>query len=361
MSYEKKIREMMDRLAAMSPEPPPYPEEMTTARPGRQRSRRPALAFATAAALVAILAIPLLLFTGGEAPMGADSTTTTVTAPSTTLATTSTTVPETTSTTDGATDTTQAVLPVWSQPVYLYQMPTDSFGNNPAMVPVWVEVSPLDPDAAFTDALAAIGSDVGDSLHNAVPADVSIVSTRLEDDLWTVDVNAAFLDGAGGLLADMTMLNQLIYTITLPDSGTSVLFTVGGAPVEAFGSEGLVLTEPVDRESFREDHLHRINLTRPIVEHDGQYLIEGVANVFEATVAIAVVDEFGDIIDDQFVDATCGSGCWGDFSAAVESALVVPGESSIRVFQYSAEDGSVVDAITVPIPPDGVWRFTIAG
>jgi germination protein M len=290
--------------------------------------------------------------------MGADSTTTTVTTTSTSLATTSTTVPGTTSTTDGATDTTQAVLPVWSQRVYLYQMPTDSFGNNPAMVPVWVEVSPLEPNAAFTDALAAIGEDIGDLLHNAIPTDVSILSTRFEDGLWTVDMNAAFLDGAGGLLADMTMLNQLIYTITLSDPGASVLFTVGGAPVEAFGSEGLVLTEPVDRESLREDHLHLITLTSPIVEHDGQYLIEGVANVFEATVAIAVVDGSGEIVDEQFVNATCGSGCWGEFSAAVDSALVVPGQSAIMVFQRSAQDGSVVDAITVPIPVDGVWRFT---
>jgi len=366
MSYEKKIKDLMGRLVSMSPEPPPFPEETQMVRPETRRRTRPALAFAAAAALVALLAVPLLLFTGGEEPVGVGSTTSTSTT-STTLPATSTTVSATSSTIEPATTTTEQMTPVaWSGVVYLHQEPVDSFVGNPALVPVQVEVGgdsgQLTPDDAFTAALSTIGEDLPAGFSNSIPAEVSVSSLRTEGNTIVADMNEAFLAGAGGLLADMTMLNQLIYSLTWMNEEASVLFTVDDEPVEAFGSEGLGLTDPVDRESFRDDHLHVINLTSPIVQqNNGTYLVQGIANVFEATVTIAVLDASGVVVDEQFVTATCGSGCWGEFSTAIDPDLIVPGESSIRVFQYSAEDGSVVDAVTVPIPEGVVWQFTVRG
>lgn len=366
MSYEKKIKDLMGRLASMSPEPPPFPEETQMVRPETRRRTRPALAFAAAAALVALLAVPLLLFTGGEEPVGVGSTTSTSTT-STTLPATSTTVSVTSSTTAPVTTTTEQMIPVaWSGVVFLHQEPVDSFVGNPALVPVQVEVVgdsvQLTADDVFTGALSLIGGDLPAGFSNSIPAEVSVSSLRTEGNTIVADMNEAFLAGAGGLLADMTMLNQLIYSLTWMNEEASVLFTVNDGPVEAFGSEGLVLTDPVDRESFRDDHMHVINLTSPIgQQNDGTYLVEGIANVFEATVSIAVLDAGGAVVDEQFVTATCGTGCWGEFSAGIDPDLIVPGESSIRVFQHSAEDGSVVDAITVPIPEGVVWQFTVRG
>jgi len=363
MSYEKKIKDLMGRLASMSPEPPPFPEETQMVRPDSRRRPRPALAFAAAAALVALLAVPLLLFTGGEEPVGVGSTTST-SPTSTTLPATSTTDFVTSSTTAPVTTTTEQMMSVaWSGVVFLHQEPVDSFVGNPALIPVRVEVGgdsvQLTPDDAFTAALSTIGEDLPSGFSNSIPAEVAVSSLRTEGDTIVADMNEAFLAGAGGLLADMTMLNQLIYSLTWMNEEASVLFTVNDGPVEAFGSEGLVLTDPVDRESFRDDHLHVINLTSPIGQNDGTYLVEGIANVFEATVSIAVLDAGGAVVDEQFVTATCGTGCWGEFSAGIDPDLIVPGESSIRVFQHSAEDGSVVDAITVPIPEGVVWQFTV--
>jgi spore germination protein GerM len=362
MSYEKKIREMMDRLAAMSPEPPPYPEEMTTARPGAQKSRRPALAFATAAALVAILAIPLLLFTGEGEPIGADSTTTTVT---TTIATTSTTASGETTTTQ-ATTTTSSVTPLTLDGiVFLYQEPEASFMNNPALIPVPVRVrahgfEELDFLTAWQ---MVIEGRVGlpDGLSTSVPADVTVESTRVEGDVIVAEMSGTFLEGAGepGLLSDFTMLNQLIYTLTHGSPERSVLFTVGGEPVTMFGTDGLDLSDPVDRESFRQ-WIHRIHLTEPILPGaDGTYTVEGVADVFEAALNVAVIDAQGDEIHEEPVMASCGSGCWGDFSVTLDGALVRPGEFSVRLFTHSAEDGSIVESITVPIPDGGFWEYTV--
>lgn len=330
------------------------------ARHTEPRRSRPILVFVGAAVLVIALAVPLLLFTGnGDPEVIATTTSTTVPVTSTTIPTTTTTTPGATTTTEGETATTQAALAVWSQPgVFLYQSPENSFVGNPALVPVTLEVTSLDPDAEFTDALAALGTDLPEGLVNTIPSSVSVVSTQVDGEIITVDMNEAFLDGAGGLLADMTMLNQLIYTLTYSSPDADVLFTVSGQPVEAFGIEGLTLTEPVGRDAFL-DQLHVINITEPIVETDGGWSIAGVANVFEATLVLKVIDGDGVVNHEEFVTASCGTGCWGDFEVVLDSNLIVPGESSIQLLQYSAQDGSPVDVVTVAVPPDGIWRTNL--
>lgn len=363
MSNEKKIKELMARLVSMSPEPPPYPEESPVARPAAARKRRPALVFVGAAALVVLLAVPLLLMNGGEDPVVAGSSTTT----STTSPETSTTTPATTSTSEPGTTTTTATAAVdVSGIVYLFTAPENSFGGNPALVPISVTVQVSGASEEEVDFFTAWQWVVegreglpGD-LETSVPTSVRVESTSVEGDMIVADMNEAFLAGAAepGLLSDMTMLNQLIYTLTSTDPETSVLFTVNGEPVEAYGSEGLDLTEPVERETFRDDHLHLINLTGPVLQQDnGSYLVEGIANVFEASLTWQILDGAGEVVHEEFTTASCGTGCWGEFAIEVSADLIVPGESSIRLFTYSAEDGSATNMITIPIPEDGIWQF----
>lgn len=358
MSYEKKMKDLMARLVSMSPEPPPYPEEIPMARPESRKTARPALAFAVAAVLVAILAVPLLLFTGDEGDPDVLATTT-----STTIPVTSTTLVEATSTTISPSTTTTVPTPdSWSGVVFLYQEPENSFIGSPALVPVAVTIEGLtvfQEEVDFFQALATLAQTVEElppGLQTAVPSDVFPKSKRLDGDIAVADMNEAFLDGGGGALADFIMLNQLIYTLT-DDEAQSVLFTVDGAPVEQFGSEGLDLTTPVRRDEFLE-HVHSINLTSPIIEQDGRYLVEGIANVFEGALTVRVLNENREVVHEAPVQATSGSGTWGEFSTEIDSALIVPGQTSIQVFTYSAEDGSDTNVITVPIPEGDVWRFT---
>ena len=363
MSNEKKIRDLMARLASMSPEPPPYPEETPMARQVTKKERRPALVFVGAAALVALLAVPLLLMTGGEDPVLAGSSTTT----STTLPDTSTSQPPAPTTTTTIIETTTTSLTaeesVWTGVVYLYQEPENSFIGNPALVPLTLEVT-ADPgtlrdQADFTRALGALaetGTALPDRFGNAIPADVRVLDWSLEDRTVRADMNEAFLDGAGGLLADTTMLNQLIYTLTWMEPDAAVEFTVQGEPVEAFGSEGISLLEPVDRETFI-DELHLIFLTQLISEFEHVYAVSGRANVFEATLTWQLLDGAGEMVHEEFTTASCGTGCWGEFGFGVDADLIVPGESSIRLLTYSAEDGSPTNMITIPIPEDGIWKL----
>lgn len=373
MSNEKKIRDLMARLVSMSPEPPPFPEETTMAQHREPKRTRPLLVFAGAAALVIALAVPLLLFTGGGEPEPIATTTTTTTpATSTTNAVvTTTTVPGTTTTTLEST-TTVPVSSMWTGTVFLFQSPESSFRGNPALVPVTLQLTDtsgsLGAEAQFTDALAVLGSELPElvadaGLMNAIPSEVRIVSLSTEaidgTDVWVADMNEAFLAGAGGLLADFTMLNQLIYTITWGEgTDAGVLFTVNGEPVTAFGSEGLGLTEPVYRDTFQEE-LAPIFLTEPLLRLGPSYQVTGMANVFEAMLAVQVLDGSGEVVHEEPVMATCGSGCWGSFTVEIDPTLITPGESSIRLLTHSAEDGSAIDVITVPIPAGDVWAITV--
>lgn len=328
-----------------------------------KKERRPVLVFVGAAALVVLLAVPLLLMNRGVDPVVAGSTTTT-TSPevsTTTPATTSTSEPGTTTTTAPAAEDVSGI-------VYLFSAPENSFGGNPALVPVSVTIQVSGASEEEVDFFTAWQRVVEgreglpDDLETSVPASVRVESTSVEDNVIVADMNEAFLAGAAepGLLSDMTMLNQLIYTLTSTDPETSVLFTVNGEPVEAFGSEGLDLTEPVERDTFRDDHLHVINLTRPVLQQDdGSYLVEGIANVYEASLTLQILDGAGEVVHEEFTTASCGTGCWGEFAVELDADLIVPGESSVRLLTYSAEDGSATNMITVPIPEEGIWQFSV--
>lgn len=359
MSYEKKMKELLGRLVSMSPEPPPYREEIPMARPDTTKRPRPLLVFLGAAAAVALLAIPVILFTGGDDVPVVAATTTTTTEPET-----STTQPATTTTIPASTTITSvpAAQP-WTGVVYVYQSPEDSRLGNPALVPMSVLLNG-GPEAGepVTSALAAIGPELAElspPLFNAVPPDVEIVGiSTAASGVLVVDMNEAFLDGAGGLLGDFTMLNQLIYSLTIGEGADQgILFTVNGEPIEAFGSEGLVLTDPVDRQSFISE-LNPIFLTEPVLELEHVYAVTGLANVFEASLVIQVLDS-GEVTHEEPVLASCGTGCWGEFGVGVSSDLITPGESAIRLLTYSAEDGSPQDSITIPIPSNGAWQLTV--
>jgi Immunoglobulin-like domain of bacterial spore germination/Sporulation and spore germination len=359
MSYEKKIKDLMARLASMSPEPPPYPEETPLAPHQEPRRSRPALVFVGAAVLVIALAVPLLMFTGGGEP-NIIATTTTTTSPAT-----STTVPETTTTTTSTTTTVpEGAVESVGGVVFLVQSPENSFTDNPALVPIGLEVigrEIFDGEPDMLDGLAALeahGGELPDGLENTIPGDVLVVDRTESDGVIVADMTPAFVEGAGGLLADTTMLNQIIYTLTSDAPDSQVLFTVGGEPVEAFGSEGLVLTEPVGRETFI-DSLNVIFLTEPLREVENVWVVTGRANTFEAALTVQVLDGGGEVVHEEPTQASCGTGCWGEFGTGVDSGLIVEGESSIRLLTYSAEDGSPANVVTVPIPAGGVWSVTV--
>ncbi len=361
---DQRMKDLVDRLVAMSPEPPPFPEETTVTQPTKSQPR-PVLIFIGAALVVlALAAIPILLFAtgGGEVPPAVTSTTT-VPVTETTEQAVTTTAPLSTTTIPTTTTTAQATGA--DAILYLVQSPENSFTGNPALVPfsgvVMPGAEPMHTVLPGIYGLTMPGLTPPPGFSNMVPSEVEVVGvSEVEAGTITLDFNDAFLAGSGtGLLGDFTMLNQLIYTATQDDEVESVLFTVNGQPVTQFGTDGLDLTDPLTRESFL-DQLNPILVTFPVEGEDGiPLVVSGVANVFEATVSYEIVDGDGNVVDEGFTTATCGTGCWGGFS--FEVLYPFTGDESVRVLVHSAEDGSATFVVTVPIlwnDPDG-WPLIV--
>ncbi|HYZ13879.1 MAG TPA: Gmad2 immunoglobulin-like domain-containing protein [Actinomycetota bacterium] len=77
--------------------------------------------------------------------------------------------------------------------------------------------------------------------------------------------------------------------------------------------------------------------------------IAGTADVFEATVHMRVLDSGGLEVAARFTTATCGSGCRGEFSTQLSFFVEKTQDGTIEVFELSAEDGSPINVVAVPV------------
>ena len=78
-------------------------------------------------------------------------------------------------------------------------------------------------------------------------------------------------------------------------------------------------------------------------------VVAGVANVFEATVSFRILDANGDPLIEAFTTAECGTGCWGDYKTKLRFGVDHEQPGTIEVFESSAEDGSDIHKIEIPV------------
>jgi hypothetical protein len=192
------------------------------------------------------------------------------------------------------------------------------------------------------------GSD-GKNVTTAIPPATELLGVTVEDGLATVDLSAEF-DQGGGSAGMLARLGQVVFTATQFPTVDAVNFEIDGEPLEVFSAEGIVLDEPQTRGHYEE-------LAPPIIvsspeageEVSSPVSVEGTANVFEATVSIRILDADGHKVADTFTTATCGTGCRGDFSEAVAFNVADEQEGVIEVFEASAEDGSPLHMVRIPV------------
>lgn len=77
--------------------------------------------------------------------------------------------------------------------------------------------------------------------------------------------------------------------------------------------------------------------------------ISGTADVFEATVSVRIVDASGSELAAGFATATCGSGCRGEFTTLLAFFAETRRPATIEVFESSAEDGSPINLVSIPV------------
>jgi germination protein M len=88
----------------------------------------------------------------------------------------------------------------------------------------------------------------------------------------------------------------------------------------------------------------------PFEEVTNPVRAEGTANTFEATFNYELTDTDGRIVDENFVTATSGTGTRGTFEFTTdEYEIPFDGVGSLIVFERSAEDGSKIHLVEIPL------------
>jgi germination protein M len=264
---------------------------------------------------------------------------------------------------DQASDVTPTEEPTPSEVPTADNSPADEAGDeeaNTVSFQVWfANGKKLGPAVATVDATPRVGSAALDaliegsggagSLTSAVPPGTTVHSLNIEEGTATVDLSSEFESGSG--IPSMGMrLGQLTFTLTQFPTVKRVVLEIDGERVKKFSKEGLVIERPLTRADF-EDISPAIIVNRPLGETEvaGPVTVSGTANVFEANVSIRIVGSDDEVLAETFTTATCGTGCRGKFSKAVEFDVDEPTEATIQVFEESAENGKPINMIEVPV------------
>jgi germination protein M len=193
------------------------------------------------------------------------------------------------------------------------------------------------------------GDEIETGLTTAIPEGTELLDIAIEDRVAIVDLSGEFESG-GGTLSMQSRLAQVVYTLTQFPTVDGVQFRLDGVETDTFGGEGLTIDTPADRSDF-EDVTPAIFVESPPqgATVSSPLRVTGTANTFEAVFQLNVVDNSGLILYDEPVMATSGTGTRGTFDVTVEFDLERAGAGSIIVFELSAQDGSQINVVEVPV------------
>lgn len=229
-----------------------------------------------------------------------------------------------------------------------------SFVDNAGLVPV-LRVIPK-TKAVGTAAMEQLLKGPNDdelggrpAMYTTIPEGTRFLGLTIDAGVATVNLSKEFESG-GGSASVLGRLAQVVYTLTQFSSVKSVRFQLDGEPVTVFSGQGVVLDQPVDREDYT-DQLPAIFVDRPAwggVLGNPARLV-GLANVFEASFQVQVLNAQGRALAQAPVMATCGSGCWGTFDVTIQYTVGKAGWGTLRVFEPSAKDGKPVNVTEYPV------------
>lgn len=303
----------------------------------------------TSIRLVAVLALVLAACGGGTV----DTTSTTGDTTTTTTGPTTTTTEPATTTTTGATTTTTAPVATVSVPVFFMADGGDSPERpGPFLVSVYRAV--VDDGGPAAQAVRALVEGPTDAereagISSAVPEDTELLGITIEDGRAVVDLSGDFEQG-GGSLSMFARLAQLTATLTSFDTVDGVELRLDGEPVDVFSGEGILLDDPMTLLGFQ-DLLPGILVVSPAwgAPITDPVVVEGVAAAFEGVFQLEILDESGAVVAaPDFVQTDEGMG-WGSFSIDLELGVDAPADLTIHVWEFSAEDGSVISERFVPM------------
>lgn len=224
-----------------------------------------------------------------------------------------------------------------------------SFTGSGGLVPVLREIPKTTAVAsaamrALLDGPSATELAARPAMYTDVPSGTRLLGISIANGVATVDLSSEFAAGSGTSAAGQ--LAQVTYTLTQFSTVRQVRFRLDGSGTTFGGTIG----DAVSRADFY-DQLPAIFVDRPAWDAaaGNPAKVSGVANVFEATFRIQIRGASGGLLADQQVMASCGTGCWGTFSASVPYTVAKAQWGTLRVFDLSAKDGTPVDVTEYPV------------
>jgi germination protein M len=229
-----------------------------------------------------------------------------------------------------------------------------SFQDNAGLVPVLRDIP--ETRAVGTAAIEELLKGPNDeelgarpAMYTWIPDGTRLLGLTITNGVALVNLSKEF-EGGGGASAVIGRFAQVVYTLTQFPTVKTVEFQVDGQAMVVFNGDGNVATGSVGRHDYTAQ-LPAIFVDRPAwggVLGNSARLV-GMANVFEATFRVAILDSEGRSLAAGAVMATCGSGCWGTFDATIQYQVRKAGWGTLRVFEPSAKDGSPINVTEYPV------------
>ncbi|MCX7623427.1 MAG: GerMN domain-containing protein [Thermomicrobium sp.] len=204
--------------------------------------------------------------------------------------------------------------------------------------------------AALTELLAGpTDQEANWGFTTEIPGGTQLRDLAIADGVATVDLSSDFARG-GGSFSMRARVAQVVFTLTQFSSVQAVRFLIDGRPVSAIGGEGVVVDPPPGRAAF-EDLLPLIFVETP---GPGETVtsplrVTGTANTFEATFMVRLSTVDGAVLYERSAMATSGSGTRGAFDLMVPFEVSQPVDGTLRLWEYSARDGSEVNVVEIPV------------
>ncbi|MGI9648106.1 MAG: GerMN domain-containing protein [Acidimicrobiia bacterium] len=300
-----------------------------------------------------LIAVTLVAAACGESDRAADDTTSTTAPP---VTTTTTTLPATSTSTTTA-PTTTTTVPAEPQFVNVYFM-IDSVGSEagPFVGPVTREIDPT--VAVARAALEALieGPTAGElagtpAITGGLPAGTELLGLTIADGTARADFSAE-VESIGGTFGEMSVLTQIVFTLTQFPTVDDVVIMIDGEAVELFGGHGMEIAPSLDRDALLGWGLvPEILIDQPawFASSESPLLVSGIGRLFEATAQWALYDNDGLQLAEGFTTASTGGPDWGTFQFAIPYEVDALQLGSLMMWEESAKDGSQMHLVEHPV------------
>jgi hypothetical protein len=189
------------------------------------------------------------------------------------------------------------------------------------------------------------------AIHGGLPDGTRLLGLTIRDGTARVDLSEEIED-VGGTFGEMSVLTQLVFTLTQFPTVDEVVLMIEGSAVEFYGGHGMDVAPSMNRDYFLGSGLvPEILIDSPafFATTESPLLVSGIGRLFEATADWALYDNDGLPLVEGFTMASTGGPEWGTFRFAIPYEVDHEQLGALMMWEESAEDGSPMHLVEHPV------------